>query len=223
MSLYVNDLCIGLLRTCNWRCKYCTARADVPIDEEQILRDVYPHRHRTSRVWLSGGEPGLLSENFWEEFIRIVDLPLHICTNGTFIKRDLHKKFDRHIAEYMIHCVPDLDEEIDPKVLEFLRNDLKAKVNVVVHRYNTHLLAEFLKKYPDLIFEINFTDTTFINDVNSETYDYFHTEESLRETIKQLMLTRNHTRDFVNHLVRCLIRKDFKNLNVWSPENYAKY
>lgn len=223
MPLYVNDLCIGLLRTCNWHCKYCTARADIPIDEECILKEVYPHRHRTAKVWLSGGEPGLLSENFWDEFTRMVELPLRVCTNGTFIKRKLHHKFDHTVAEYMIHCVQDLDEDIDPEVLEFLRTEPKSKVNVVIHRYNTHLIADFLKKYPDLIFELNFTDTTFVYDYNQKTYDYFHNEESLKNAIRQLSEVKNYTRDFPHKLIKCLIKKDFKNLNAWSPENYAKY
>jgi organic radical activating enzyme len=223
MPLYVNDICIGLHSKCNWRCKYCVARwNNSVIDEVKIIDEVLLIKDKLKTLWLSGGEPGLLSEQFWDRLFYESEYPLSICTNGTFITRGFAKKYKSKIFRLMIHCVEEIDQEIDPSILTFIKETKISKtVNFVIHKTNPYLIKNFLNKYSNLKFEFNFADQSFV-DINrnyKKEYDYGLDKESIIEVIKQLSNFKNYGK-YSSFLTRKLIQNDFTNLNVWSNKNH---
>jgi organic radical activating enzyme len=217
--MFINDICIGVLTKCNWSCKYCIASNSNPIDEDVIYDKLYPVRHKLRTLWVSGGEPGLLSEKFWSKLLDSIDFNLRICTNGTFISNGLYDKFKNRIIEVVVHCVRELDDDIDETVLDAIRTDSKIRVNIVVHKYNTSLVKEFLLKYSDIKFEINFTDITFakLTDAN---YMYAIDREAALAIVKQLGSLPAYVGK-LNNIMRALVVDDFTYLNRWSDKNYA--
>lgn len=230
MPLYVNDLCIGLHSKCNWRCKYCVARwDDAIIDEVKIIEELEPIKDKLRTLWLSGGEPGLLSIEFWDYLFYITSHPLNICTNGTFIKRGFVNRYKSLIRRLMIHCVEELDQEIDPTVVDFIKNTgVNISVNIVVHKENTHLIYDFLNKYKDLCFiDINFADQTFaeINNQYNKPYDIVMDERAVYATIRELGKLGKDGKfgnygKYTDFLMRKYIQKDFSHLNKWSNKNH---
>lgn len=223
MSLFVNEICIGLHSKCNWNCKYCVARwDDAEIDEVEIIDKLYPIRNKLKKLWLSGGEPGLLSVPFWDYLFYITPSSLKICTNGTFIIRGYTERYKLMINQIMIHCVEELDQDIHPKVLDFIRTSNISKiVNVVLHKHNVHLLSSFLNKYKDIEIDLNFADQTFtsINAQYNKQYDYALDKESIIEIIKQLSNFKGYNQ-YTSFLTKKIIQNDFICLNPWSNKNH---
>ena len=101
--MFVNSVCIAFLTQCNWRCKYCIASNNsIPIDEDAIYSKLYPIRHKLEKLWISGGEPGLLSDDFWSKLLESINFKLKVCTNGTFITRGHYVKYRDRISNLMI-------------------------------------------------------------------------------------------------------------------------
>lgn len=223
MPLYVNDLCIGLHSKCNWKCKYCVARWDKSeIDEVKILNELIPFKDKLNKLWLSGGEPGLLSVQFWDYLFYESNYPLSICTNGTFITRGYANRYKSKICRLMIHCVEELDQIINPHVLKFIQiSPISKIVNIVIHKNNTHLLHHFLSEYSNIQFELNFADQSFveINNQYQKKYDCVMDRDAVIETITQLGKFKNYSR-YTNFLTKKLIQNDFKHLNPWSNKNH---
>jgi len=214
--LYVNNICIGLLNICNWNCKYCIAkRIGQIVDEDNIIKQIIPIKHKLKTLVLSGGEPGLLSVDFWDKLFALSDYKLSICTNGTFIIKGLHERYKSKIKTLIIHCVQEIDQDINPMVLDFIRHDnIPYDINVVIHKKNAHLIKSFLNKYNDIQFMINFTDSTFIRG----DYEYAIDKEAAMEIVKQLTNFKGYAK-YSSKLIRCIIRNNFIYINDWSPEN----
>lgn len=223
MKLYVNEFCIGLHSHCNWNCPYCIAKNnELPLDEDEILEEIYKIRHLLKSVYLSGGEPGILSDYFWDKIFEMTDDKLAICTNGTFIHKDFHLKYFNKIREIIVHCVQELNQNIHPKILDFIRNFPRHTdvANIVVHRQNSHLLYEFLKKYKDIHFSIFFTDSSFVPFHTTEEYNYPIDAESCMEIFKVLVKIGGYS-NLTSNLMKALIKNDFRFLNGWSKMNRA--
>jgi organic radical activating enzyme len=223
MPLYVNEICIGLHSKCNWCCKYCVARwDDAEINEDQIIEEIEPIKDKLRTLWLSGGEPGLLSVQFWNYLFYSSEYPLSICTNGTFIRRGYADLFRSKIRRLMIHCVQEMDQDINPFVLQFIRKSRISKiVNTVIHKNNTHLIYDFLNKYKDIQFEFNFADQTFaeINNQYNKEYDCAMDRTAVISVIRELGKLGNYGK-YTNFLAKKLIQNDFKHLNPWSYKNH---
>jgi organic radical activating enzyme len=222
--LFINDICIGLLSQCNWHCNYCIAFDNSKsIDEEYIFNQLYTIRNKLKTLWISGGEPGLLSESFWNRLLDSIDFNLLICTNGTFIVKGYFDKFKDRIRCMTIHTVEELTDDIHPKVLDVLRNKeyiLSGKVvcNIVVHKHNCHQLRDFLTKYSDITFNMNFTDSTFTDKSGIDNYDYAIDRESAMTIVKQLGPLPNYQR-FLNIVMHSLLNNNLDFVNSWSLKN----
>ena len=218
--MFVNDICVGILRKCNWNCKYCiVSNRNEKIDEDAIFEELYPIRNKLKYLWISGGEPGLLSEQFWSKLVDSIDFNLKICTNGTFIINGLYDKFRVRINQLAIHSVSELTQDIHPKVLELVRKRIpNITFNIVVHKYNVSYVKDFLTKYNDIIFTINFTDETFDRS-NVPDYEYVIDREAALILVNQLSSLPNY-QTYLNYVVRLLMNKNYDNLNPWSPKNF---
>lgn len=225
MSIFINDICVGLHSKCNWNCVYCVAHwTDATIDEDRILSQLLPIKNKLETLWISGGEPGLLSAHFWDRLFYETKFPLSICTNGTFIVREFVDKFRNNIRRVMLHCVEELDQNITPRRLDFIMNDpIDKEVNIVVHKGNVEILGEFLSKYECIDFNLNFADQTFaeINRNHNKSYPYALDRESIISIIKQLTKFKKYGK-YTSHLTNRLIKNNFKHLNSWSYKNLEK-
>jgi len=219
-KLYINSICIGLLAKCNWTCKYCIARNDnATIDEVQILEDLMPHLNKLKTLYISGGEPGLLSEDFWSKVFSSIDFQLRICTNGTFFKNGLYFKFRNDIKELMVHVVQELDMEIEEDIYHALLFDDKLTPVIVVHRHNAHLLKDFLEKYPLITFQIFFSDGSFTVYHYDGEYQYGLDVKSAKHIIKAFSGKPRYL-NYTTRIMKCLVKNDFKNVNSWSNKNH---
>ena len=220
-GLYVNEFCIGLHSKCNWNCPYCISKNNnIPMIESEILEEVVKRKHVLGQVFLSGGEPGLLSESFWDSLFNISEHKLSICSNGTFIKQKYHIKHNNKIRSIILHCVSELDQEIDQEILDWYtqKHKYNKELNIVVHNKNSHLLYDFLKKYEHINFLLYFTDETFHMIHSDEPYDYSIKKESAINIIKELGKIKNYS-NYSNILTKAVIKNDYKNLNSWSYMN----
>jgi organic radical activating enzyme len=221
MTLYVNEFCIGLHSFCNWNCKYCIAKNNnIEYNEDQILNEIRPIKHALKDVYLSGGEPGILSDKFWNELFQMTQYKLAICTNGTFILKNYHIKYEKYIREIFVHCVSELDEEINPIILDFISNKQSMKVtpNIVIHDKNHHLLHDFLKRYDNIKFDLLFTDSSFKTFHTDEPYQYAIQAEACINIFKVLSKFKKYT-NYTTSLMKAIIKKDYKYLNSWSQMN----
>ncbi len=219
MKLYTNEFCIGLHSKCNWNCSYCIARNNnISYDESEILENIEPIKNKLGYVYLSGGEPGILSVDFWDKLFGLTDHKLSICTNGTFIKNGYHLRYENQIREIIIHCVQELDHDIDEEVLGVItsKNQYKIVPNIVLHNKNSHLLDEFLCKY-DFEFSLFFTDSSFIP-FNDKPYEYAIQGESCLSIYKNLAKNSEYS-EYSNRLLRAIIKKDYRFLNSLSERN----
>lgn len=212
---------MGLHSKCNWDCPYCVSKdPNAIIDEDEILKQIYPIRNRLGRLELSGGEPGLLSNSFWSKLTSMTQHKLAICTNGTFIHNDYHIKFEKDIRSILIHCVEELDQDIHQKILNIHNTSTPyiVKLNIVVHNKNHHLLYNFLEKYKGIQFTIFFTDSTFTPFHHNNPYDYPLNKDSVISVIKTLSKFNYMT--YTNRLMRMIIKDDYRYLNTWSSQNH---
>ncbi|MDX1702370.1 MAG: radical SAM protein [Melioribacteraceae bacterium] len=217
--MFVNDICVGLLSQCNWNCGYCIASNNSSeIDEDSIFSELFPIRHKLKNRWISGGEPGLLSESFWSRVLMSIDFNLMICTNGTFITKGLYDKFRDRISKLMIHCVSELDKDIHPDVLKVVNEERdKVFINIVVHKYNVDQIRDFLTRYNDISFDLNFADQTFAEQSISN-YDYIIDRKAALTILKQLGSLPKYTLE-INRVTRALLDNDYQHLNSWSIKN----
>lgn len=217
--LFVNEICIGLLQQCNWKCDYCIVyNNSKKLDEDAIFDELYPIRHKLKYLWISGGEPGILSENFWSRLLDSIDFNIMICTNGTFIVDGLYDKFKHRVASMSIHCVSELTDEIHPKVLDVIRQEIpNVTINIVIHKRNVSHVRDFLTKYNDILFHINYADTSFFRSYMPK-YHYAIDREAALVLFKQFGSLPKY-QSHLNNITRALINNNFEYLNFWSPKN----
>ncbi len=150
--------------TCNWKCSYCDDYITESVEEDNLsdqdMLDYLKEHAPARKIILTGGEPGLRSEWFWEQFFdTFKDRNIHVLTNGTFILKGFAEKYDKHIDSLLIHSVRELTDNINPKVLEYHNTYNKSEFSLVVNKLNIDLLSSFLNRYLDVEFKLFFTNS----------------------------------------------------------------
>lgn len=218
-KLYVNQFCIGLHSSCNWNCEYCIAKDQYkPLDENEILSQIEPIKEVLGTVFLSGGEPGLLSADFWEKLFNMTHHNLAICTNGTFLLRGHYSRWKHRIRQVIVHCVKEIDGPINPDILNFIYKEDKVQPNIVLHRHNTQYLRDFLTVYKDIEFQLFFADDSFEIQHGPEEYQYAINKEAAKDIIYALR-GFSHYSKYSAKLMRAVLKDDFVNINSWSHMN----
>lgn len=85
-----------LTNACNWNCSYCSRRPKFTnLKYDHILESIEYifkyHKHHLKHFNLSGGEPGLMSDSFWKEVIKLINKydmkdQVDLYTNGLMFK-----------------------------------------------------------------------------------------------------------------------------------------
>lgn len=219
-KLYIDDVCVGLISTCNWfsRCHYCLSASDSTFNEELTLREVKKIKHLFHNHVVSGGEPGLLSSNFWTKFFDIVNYPVQIATNGTFIVNGYHERFKSHVKSIDIHAVHNAhpDNDILPEVIDAFKSNPHWQMNIVVDKKCSSYFGEFLDKYPDITFVLNFVDES----LKRYKADYpcsINKDDAL--VIVDQLKGRKLYAEYSSRIMKAILKNDFGNLNNWTPKN----
>lgn len=154
-------LMLRVLTACNWKCSYCEYGhlTNQKIDDDLAIKIFEENKEQTTHI--TGGEPGLLSEKFWDYAFGVK--PLGVITNGTFIKRGFYEKYKDQVTNLYIHATQELDRDIDPEILEFMRKNKNPKfeLSFVIHSRNIPLIKNFLDKYSDIVFNITMSGEQF--------------------------------------------------------------
>jgi hypothetical protein len=219
MDFFKNDLCTSILTNCNWNCEYCIAKDNSsPIDEEKIFEYVKSIQNELNYLFLSGGEPGLLSEDFWDKVFNLTNKRLLIASNGTFIKNQYLKKYAKHIKILMIHPVPELDQNIPQYILDIIPfckyHNVDLWFEIVIHKFNIDLLKPFLLKYPNIHFILSFTDYFYKKNSN-ENYRYCIGKEEALQLIHIIKEFPEYS-EKLTLLMLSILLNDFTYLNSWS-------
>jgi len=155
---------LRVLTTCNWKCSYCEygVTTGQKIDDDLAIKIFEENKDITTHI--TGGEPGLLGEKFWDYAFGVK--PLGVITNGTFIKRGYYEKYKDRVTHLYIHAAQELDKDIDPEILEFMRKNTNPKfeISIVIHSRNILLIKSFLEKYHDITFNITMSGEQFSQD-----------------------------------------------------------
>lgn len=203
--------CLILLERCNWSCKYCyDDRKKFIIDEPRILKELLAMKHLISTQALSGGEPGLLSEWFWDQLFSQIDTAA-IYTNGTFVLKGYADKYAKQIREVMIHCVEELDQEINPKIIDYTKRAKQCIFSIVIHNDNVHLLDNFLKKYKQFDFRLFFADDYHVADMHIPR-SLALTKESAEKVLKVLNQYTTYA-PYSNQLIKGIISGNYFEMN----------
>lgn len=158
-------ICLRCLSRCNWDCPYCTDLTGMKYklpDENIILNkiDQIINFCGNNHIYeISGGEPTLLSQNFFNNLLSLkkkYSCKFKLFTNGTDFNKVPNDLFD--IIIY--HITEEISKGIDVEKLDMVKQRFKC-VNkvVIVHRYNLEYLEEFVKKYKDLDIYYIISDT----------------------------------------------------------------
>jgi len=185
--------------TCNWHCEYCCVdthnRPKMSMEDVVIkLEKVIPGYN----VTLSGGEVGSMKREdieFILDELEKKNCRPSINTNGLFIKRyrDLLPRFDT----ILYHCSENLD--IDDEII--IDTDLNLEYLLIVTDNNYHKLDDFLKKYPDINF--NLVGATNPEEIHNVT---------LSKKLRNKMLTNYSNRMTVESKKRIIKEKDFDSI-----------
>jgi len=125
---------------CNWNCSYCITDThnQKEVSFQKILNQLV-NIEDNSIIYLSGGEPGLLSYKKLETIFNIVKskhCTLNVFTNGSIFK---YKTLIKYIDYISYHCSENLDnfvEKVDIKNVTY---------NIVVSNTNKDNLDSFLE------------------------------------------------------------------------------
>lgn len=114
-------------KKCNWNCDYCNQKLldksieksdeDLIIDFKKWLSFSLKYNDYLS-LYLCGGEPGLWSENLWEEITKIIDsfsskiVFLGVFTNGTTFVNNFFNKDSYNRIQHLWHCTPYIKDTI---------------------------------------------------------------------------------------------------------------
>jgi organic radical activating enzyme len=146
-------LTLFLTEKCTRSCAYC----DIPTIKKKksldlvLLRSYYDliNDSSFSKIVLTGGEPGTLSEDILSEIFNEIRIPISVNTNGEFIKRGYFKKFYDKFVDVQYHPVTEINKRINLFSL-----DQKIRYHIPVHKDNIILLPQFLDNYKIVDFEI---------------------------------------------------------------------
>ena len=165
----LNAVAVNLNGTCNKRCPYCIAK--IPFSTDRILPDhvvvrIYKYfsyiydiaKQKKYRFMVSGGETGLLPDNILDFVLKDkIDI---INTNGTLFKRQGYIKNRENIDKVVYHISPDIKNDMYIQKLEG-----NIEYQVVLHRKNINILAEFLDLNIHLDFELELNFANYMNNV----------------------------------------------------------
>lgn len=156
-------LMVRVLKECNWKCSYCEYAGNTAIpDEEEAIRIF--DRHKDKLTHITGGEPGLLSEKFWDHVFNI--RKVGVLTNGLFIKKGYYEKYHDRLTHLYVHVTPELDNDINPLTLKTIsKGDPIVEPSIVIHKKNVNLIKNFLNKYSEIDFNITMSGTQFYPDM----------------------------------------------------------
>ena len=155
-------LMVRVLEECNWTCSYCEYKSSGIIPDEDKAIAIFD-KHKDKLTHITGGEPGLLSERFWDHVFNTRSVG--VLTNGLFIKKGYFKKYRDKINHLYIHVSPELDVPIHPSILKIIRSgDAVVEPSIVVHKKNIPLIRKFLEKYSDIEFNITMSGSQFYPD-----------------------------------------------------------
>lgn len=158
----MKDYCISVTYKCNWSCDYCCvdthSRAD-PTDE-QVMKNaelIEPGAH----VSLSGGEPGLMSEQLLVKLLDLLESKncvIGVNTNGMFFKN--FPQYLHRINDFRYHCSPDLRNKVwlPP---EYKLLNIKFVIVVTDESYSR--FEEFITKNSKIKFTVYFADKSIVN------------------------------------------------------------
>ena len=148
---------VCVLTECNWKCNYCKySKSNLIPDENKALKIF--EKYKDILTHISGGEPGLLSNKFWDHVFNTKKVG--VITNGLFILKGYYKKYQDKITNIKVHATPELNKDINPNILKIIREKYpNMETNIVIHKRNINLIKPFLKKYPDIEFKIIFSGT----------------------------------------------------------------
>jgi len=147
------EVVLYVTNKCNWNCDYCitdTHSVDNKVFDE-LLKKVRDLPDIINSIVLSGGEPGMLSEEQIKILFDILldaNYEINLQTNGLFLEK--YPEYLRYINHIQYHCVESLKDDII-----FYDTDIdNIDYLIVVKKSEYHLLDEFMEKYPDITFSI---------------------------------------------------------------------
>lgn len=145
---------IVLTYKCNWDCSYCCVLTHeqpkiTPEELKEKIDKIIPGYH----VTLSGGEVGLLSKiEILEIMLAVKDKgaeSISLNTNGLFLKN--YPELIKEFQTVLYHVSAELD--INDIILD-LKEYSNIEYMILVTDDTIDKVAPFLKKYPDIIFNI---------------------------------------------------------------------
>lgn len=142
---------INVTERCNWDCPYCIVKTHTSPKRsfESVIKDISDLPYGCD-VTLSGGEPGLLTEEQMDTVFLLLkendSIPVDICSNGLFLEK--HSKHLDKVKTVYYHCVTSLNDDI--KMYDFENTEYL----IVVTKEELHLLDGFLDRYPDIRFNM---------------------------------------------------------------------
>jgi len=152
----IKTIVLKITSKCNWKCSYCDNRGNQDVDINKLISFIQLLQlyNKNTNISLSGGEPGLLSENYFSQLFSVVNNQVEVCTNGTFFKNNYHKIFKDKIKEFWYHVTP----EILNNKIEFNKIDTSIPIQYifVIHKKNLHEVIPFIQKHKEIIFRPSF-------------------------------------------------------------------
>ena len=139
--------CFYVNTECNWKCSYCiTNTHNQPKITFDDIKKRLEYVEYNDEISLTGGEPGLLSEEILEyifEHLERKKCLININTNGTFLKR--YPEYYNRINEYLYHVSENI--LLDKKMNEFNDPDNKIIYMLVITDESVDRVYDFISMY----------------------------------------------------------------------------
>jgi len=154
--------CISVTFECNWDCNYCCVDTHNKVEPTQeFILDQARSVEPGSTVSLTGGEPGLISEDFLVKILAILQekgCRIKVNTNGMFFR-----KFPQYLDQiygFLYHASIDLRNKVWlPKGYE----DLNINYLIVVDDDSFPRLPTFLERNSHIEFTIRSADKCIVH------------------------------------------------------------
>jgi len=193
-----NEIELIVTWVCNWHCEYCCVdthnRPDLTMDEVKLkLEKIIPGY----KVTLSGGEVGTMKRKNIEYILDELEkkgCEININTNGLFIKK--YKDLLPRFKTILYHCSEDLE---DDKII--IDSNLNLEYLLIITDNNYNRLDNFLKKYPDISFNL----------VAASNPKGIH-NVTLSNELKHKMISTQYKRMTVESKKRVFKEKDFDSI-----------
>ena len=170
------DIFFYLNKKCNWKCDYCNQGTNIPPDlsDDVLLSKISfcleQMKGETNDIYLSGGEPGLWSDYFFDEFDKLIkefciNGRIMIFTNGKIFEKKIfeEKKYDWH---FIWHVVPRINKDV---VIEKRRNGNITPL-IVIGRDDIYSLIPFAENNSHLgTLILNKLENSSINKLSEST------------------------------------------------------